>query len=149
MKYMMEAYKEALKAYDKGEAPIGAVIVYNYKIIAKAHNLRQSKQSPIAHAEVLAIQKASKKLNSWRLEDCTLYVTLEPCPMCSGAIIQSRIKNVIFGAYDKKAGCAGSVFNIFNYAFNHVVDVKGGVMEEECKELLQRFFKELRVQKKS
>ena len=149
MKYMMEAYKEALKAYDKGEAPIGAVIVYNYKIIAKAHNLRQSKQSPIAHAEVLAIQKASKKLNSWRLEDCTLYVTLEPCPMCSGAIIQSRIKNVIFGAYDKKTGCAGSVFNIFNYAFNHVVDVKGGVMEEECKELLQRFFKELRVQKKS
>lgn len=149
MKYMMEAYKEALKAYDKGEAPIGAVIVYNDKIIAKAHNLRQSKQSPIAHAEVLAIQKASKKLNSWRLEDCTLYVTLEPCPMCSGAIIQSRIKNVIFGAYDKKTGCAGSVFNIFNYAFNHVVDVKGGVMEEECKELLQRFFKELRVQKKS
>ena len=147
--YMKLALLEAKKAEKKGEVPIGAVIVKDGKVIAKAHNLRQSKQSPIAHAEVLAIQKASKKLNSWRLEDCTLYVTLEPCPMCSGAIIQSRIKNVIFGAYDKKAGCAGSVFNIFNYAFNHVVDVKGGVMEEECKELLQRFFKELRVQKKS
>ena len=148
MNYMKEALKEAKKAYLKGEVPVGAVIVHEGKIIARAHNLRQDKQKVTAHAEIIAIEKASKKIGSWRLEECTLYVTLEPCPMCSGAIIQARIKEVVFGAYDQKAGCAGSVFDMFSYPFNHRVIVTGGEMEEEAKKLLQQFFKEIRLKKK-
>ena len=148
MNFMKEALKEAKKAYLKGEVPVGAIIVHEGKIIARAHNLRQDKQKVTAHAEIIAIEKASKKIGSWRLEECTLYVTLEPCPMCSGAIIQARIKEVVFGAYDKKAGCAGSVLDMFYYPLTHRVIVTGGEMEEEAKELLQHFFKEIRLKKK-
>ena len=141
---MQEAYKEAKKAYLKGEIPVGAVVVLNDKIIARAHNLREKDQSVISHAEINAIKKASLKLGSWRLEDCDLYVTLEPCPMCSGAIIQARIKNLYYGAKDLKTGVANSVFNIFAYPFNHKVNVTGGLMEEECSSIIKDFFKSLR-----
>jgi len=143
--FMLHALKEARKAYEKGEAPIGAVIVKDGKIIARAHNLRESKQNSTYHAEILAIDKACKKLGSWRLVDCDLYVTLEPCPMCAGAIIQSRIKRLFFGAADPKAGAAGSVVNLFNVeTFNHKVDVIQGIMEDECSQILKQFFRELR-----
>lgn len=143
--FMLHALKEARKAYEKGEAPIGAVIVKDGKIIARAHNLRESKQNSTYHAEILAIHKACKKLGSWRLVDCDLYVTLEPCPMCAGAIIQSRIKRLFFGAADPKAGAAGSVVNLFNVeTFNHKVDVIQGIMEDECSQILKQFFRELR-----
>ena len=141
--FMQEALKEAKLAYDRKEVPVGAVLVYNGEIIARAHNLRETKNSSLAHAEILCISQA-EKIMGWRLEDTTLYVTLEPCPMCSGAIIQSRIKKVYFGAYDPKAGACGSIFNLFSYPFNHHVTVAGGLMEDEARELLKSFFKELR-----
>ncbi|MGE5472668.1 MAG: tRNA adenosine(34) deaminase TadA [Ignavibacteriales bacterium] len=143
-KYMKAALQEAEKAYKKGEAPIGAVIVQNDRIIARAHNLRETRKDTTAHAEILAIQKASKKLGEWRLLDCDLYVTLEPCPMCAGAIIQSRIRRLYYGADDIKAGAAGSVINVFEKGFNHKVEVYTGIMEEECAGVLKKFFKELR-----
>ena len=141
---MREALKEAKKAYLLGEVPVGAVIVYENKIIARGHNTREIKQSVLGHAEINAIQKASKKIGSWRLEDCDIYVTLEPCPMCSGAIIQSRIKNLYYGATDPKTGACGSVLNLFENPFNHKVNVIGGVLEGECSRIIKDFFKELR-----
>jgi len=143
-KYMKSALKEAWKAYEKGETPVGAIVVKDGRIIARAHNLRETKKDSIAHAEILAIRKASAKLDAWRLLDCDLYVTLEPCTMCAGAIIQSRIRRVFYGADDPKAGAAGSVIDIFEKDFNHKVEVYKGIMEEECSEVLKNFFKELR-----
>ncbi len=144
-KFMLEAIKEAKKAEEKMECPIGAVVVNNGRIIARAHNLRETKQNTLCHAELLAIQKANKKLGSWRLENCDIYVTLEPCPMCSGAIIQSRTENLYFGAYDKKAGAAGSKCDLFEAGlFNHNVNVYGGLMKEICSDMLSAFFKKLR-----
>ena len=137
-KWMKEAIKQAKKAAQKDEVPIGCVIVKDDQIIARAYNKREMKQCSTAHAEILAIEKACKKLSSWRLEDCDLYVTLEPCPMCSGAIIQSRIRNVIFGAYDPKGGCMGSNMNINNVrGFNHYPDIEGGILQDECSRLLK------------
>ena len=148
-KFMKEALKEAYKAYGKEEVPVGAIIVKEGKIIARAHNLKESKKDTICHAEILAIQKASKKLKSWRLEDCEMYVTLEPCSMCAGALIQSRIKKVYIGTMDYKTGACGSVLNLLkDYKFNHTVDIKIGILKEECEKLLQDFFKELRKKKK-
>ena len=147
IKYMKAALNEAKKAYDIGEVPIGCVIVYNDIIIARAHNKRETLESPLAHAEILAIKKASKKLNSWRLEDCIMYITLEPCVMCSGAIIQSRIPKVIYGALDYRFGTHKSITNIFDIKFNHTVDISGGLMEDECSKLITQFFKELRAKK--
>ena len=141
---MKMAYNEAVKAFNKEEIPVGCVIVKGDLVIAKAHNLREINNLVSSHAEMLAITKANKKLSSWRLDDCDIYVTLEPCAMCSGAIIQARIKNLYFGAYDLKAGACGSVLNLFSYPFNHKVNVAGGIMEDECKKLLQDFFKTLR-----
>ena len=147
--FMQIALKEAKKAYDKLEIPVGAVIVKNGEVIAKAHNLKETKFDTTKHAEILAIQKASKKLESWRLLDCEMYVTLEPCSMCAGAIINSRIKKVYIGAMDEKTGAAGSVLNLFNdYTFNHKVEVENGVMKTECQEILKKFFKELRELKR-
>lgn len=148
-KYMMEAIKEAKKALIKDEVPIGCVIVHDDKIIGRGHNLRETKQQSIAHAEIIAIQKACKKICSWRLENCTLYVTLEPCPMCSGAILQSRIDNVVFGAYDPKGGCIESCMKMYDVkGFNHYPNTIGGIMEDECSKLLKDFFKEKRKKKK-
>ena len=148
-KFMLAALKEAAKAPSEHEVPVGAVVVCGGRIIARAHNRRENKQSATAHAEILAIEKACRKLKSWRLEGCELYVTLEPCPMCAGAIVQSRIEKVFFGAYDYKAGCAGSKINLFQSGmFNHDAEVVGGVMEKECAGLLTEFFKELRKKKR-
>lgn len=148
-RFMKEALKEAKKAYEKEEVPVGAIIVKNGEIIAKAHNLKESKKSTICHAEILAIQKASKKLNAWRLEDCEMYVTLEPCSMCAGALIQARIKRVYIGTMDHKTGACGSVYNLFkDYTFNHKVEYETGILKEECERILQDFFKELRKKKK-
>lgn len=148
-KYMKEALKEAKKAYDKLEVPVGAVIVKDGKIVARAHNLKETKYDTTKHAEILAIQKASKKLNSWRLIDCEMYVTLEPCSMCAGALINARLKKVYIGALDEKTGAAGSVLNLFeDYTFNHKVEVEKGIMKEECENLLKDFFKMLRKTKK-
>ena len=148
-KFMKAALKEAKKAYDKLEVPVGAVIVKDRKIIARAHNLKETKYDTTKHAEILAIQKASKKLESWRLIDCEMYVTLEPCSMCAGAIINSRIKKVYIGAMDEKTGAVGSVLNLFeDYTFNHKVEAETGVMEKECQETLKKFFKELRELKR-
>lgn len=147
-KWMKEAIKQAKKAAKKDEVPIGCVIVKDDQIIARAYNKREMKQCSTAHAEILAIEKACKKLGSWRLEDCDLYVTLEPCPMCSGAIIQSRIRNVIFGAYDPKGGCMGSNMNINDVrGFNHYPDIEGGILQDECSRLLKDFFKAKRKKK--
>ena len=147
--YMNEALKEAYKAYRADEVPVGCVIVHNGKIIARAHNLKETKYDTTKHAEILAIQKASKKLESWRLENCTMYVTLEPCAMCTGAMIQARLKKVVIGTMDEKTGACGSVLNLLeDYKFNHVVEIEKGVMETECKKILQQFFKELREKKK-
>jgi tRNA(adenine34) deaminase len=149
-KFMKQALKEAKKAYEKLEVPVGAVIVKDGKIIAKAHNLKETKTDTTKHAEILAIQKASKKLESWRLLDCEMYITLEPCSMCAGAIINSRIKKVYIGALDEKTGAAGSVLNLFeDYKFNHKVEVEKGVMQEECENILKDFFKMLRKYKKN
>ena len=147
--YMKQALKEAKKAYKKLEVPVGAVIVKDGKIIARAHNQKETKTDTTKHAEILAIQKASKKLESWRLIDCEMYVTLEPCSMCAGAIINSRIKKVYIGAMDEKTGAVGSVLNLFeDYTFNHKVEAETGVMEKECQETLTKFFKELRELKR-
>lgn len=147
-KFMREALKEALKAYEKEEVPVGAVIVKNGKIIARAHNLKETKKDTTKHAEIIAIEKASKKLDSWRLIDCEMYVTLEPCTMCTGAIINSRIKKLYIGTMDEKTGACGSVLNVIeDYTFNHKVEVEKGILKDECKEQLQSFFKELRCKK--
>ena len=149
-KYMRLAIDEALKAKDKLEVPIGAVIVQNDEVIAAAYNLRETEQRSVAHAELLAIDEACKKLRTWRLEDATLYVTLEPCPMCAGAIVLSRVKRVVFGAYDPKGGCAGTLLNLLEFEkFNHQAEVVGGMLEEECGSLLTTFFRELRQRKKA
>lgn len=148
-RFMKEALKEAKKAYDKLEVPVGAVIVKDGKIIARAHNLKETKYDTTKHAEILAIQKASKKLNSWRLIDCEMYVTLEPCSMCAGALINSRIKKVYIGASDPKTGAVGSVFNLLeDYTFNHKVEYEKGVLQDECESILKEFFRKLRNIKK-
>lgn len=148
-KFMAKAMEEAKKAGFLGEIPIGAVIVKDEKIIATAHNLRETEQLSTAHAEILAIQKACNAIGSWRLEDCTLYVTLEPCPMCAGAIVQARIKRLVYGANDPKAGCTGSLMNLVDEPrFNHQVSITSGVMEEASAQLLKNFFKDIRKKKK-
>lgn len=145
IKYMKLAIKEAIKAKNKDEVPVGAIIVKDGAIIARGYNQRNSKQNATAHAEHIAIEKACKKLGTWRLEDCELYVTLEPCPMCAGAIIQSRIPRVYYGAYDPKGGCFGSCINFNDIkGFNHYPDVVGGILEGECASMLSNFFKEKR-----
>ena len=147
-KNMKEALKEAKKAYEKLEIPVGAIIVKDGKIIARAHNQKETKFDTTKHAEILAIQKASKKLKSWRLIDCEMYVTLEPCSMCAGAIINSMIKKVYIGALDEKTGAVGSVLNLFkDYKFNHKVDYEKDVCNKECEKILKDFFKELRKSK--
>uniref|UniRef100_UPI00352ACA50 tRNA adenosine(34) deaminase TadA n=1 Tax=Aerococcus urinaeequi TaxID=51665 RepID=UPI00352ACA50 len=148
--FMEAAIEEAKKAAAIGEVPIGAVVVYQGEIIGRGHNLRETSQDVTTHAEILAIQEANRNRASWRLADADLYVTLEPCPMCSGAMIQSRIKRVYYGAYDQKGGTAGTLMNILNDSrFNHQVEVIDGVMHDECKALLQDFFIELRKKRKN
>jgi len=148
-KFMKQALKEAKKAYEINEVPIGCVIVLNEKIIARGYNRRNIDKNTLSHAELIAIKKASKKMGDWRLEDCTMYITLEPCQMCAGAIVQSRMKKVVIGSMNPKAGCAGSVFNLLQVAaFNHQVDIETGVLEEACSAMLSNFFKELRENKK-
>ena len=147
--FMREALKEAQKAYDQAEVPIGAVVVLNGEIIGRGHNLREKEQDATLHAEIKAIRQANQHLGSWRLEDCELFVTLEPCPMCSGAMILARMKKVIFGAFDPKAGTAGTFINLLQDSrFNHQVEVEQGVLEEECQEILRSFFKGLRERNK-
>lgn len=147
--YMREAIKEAKKAEELNEVPIGAVIVHDGQIISRAHNLRESEQNAIAHAELLAIDQACRELGSWRLEDAELYVTLEPCPMCSGAILLSRVKRVVYGASDPKAGCAGTLMNLLQDGrFNHQSEVVEGVLEDECGQMLTDFFRKIRDRKK-
>ncbi len=142
---MREAIAQAKKAAAIGETPIGAVIVRDGAVIARGYNKRETKKNALLHAEIIAVNKACKKLGGWRLPRCDIYVTLEPCPMCAGAIINARIDNVYFGAYDKKSGCAGSVADLFAEGmFNHNVRAMGGIMEDECAELLSSFFRELR-----
>ena len=149
VKFMEAAIEEAQKALTLNEVPIGAVIVYNDEIIARGYNLRESSQTTLSHAELVAIQEANEKIGSRRLEDCTLYVTLEPCPMCAGAIVQSRIKRVVYGATDPKAGCAGTLMNLLNEPrFNHQVELTAGVLQTECAALLTDFFRALRKRKK-
>lgn len=147
--YMKQALREAEKAYEKLEVPVGAVIVKDGKIIARAHNQKETQTDTTKHAEILAIQKASKKLKSWRLIDCEMYITLEPCTMCAGAIINSRIKKIYIGTMDEKTGAVGSVLNIFeDYKFNHKVEVEKDILKIECENILKQFFKELRKIKK-
>ena len=148
-KYMKEATKQAKKAYKIGEVPIGCVIVYQDKIIGRGYNRRTIDKNTIAHAEMMAIKKASRKMDDWRLEECTMYVTLEPCQMCSGAIVQSRMKKVVIGCMNPKAGCAGSILNLLQMEeFNHQVELEIGVLQEECSGLMKQFFKELREKKR-
>ena len=149
IKYMKAALKQAEKALALGEVPIGAVIVEQGRIIGRGYNRRNTDHTTLAHAEITAIRKANKKVGDWRLEGCTLYVTLEPCQMCAGALVQSRIDRVVIGAPSYKSGCGGTLLNILqNSGFNHQVAVDTGLMQEECTEILQRFFKELRVRNK-
>lgn len=149
-KYMRAAIREAKKAYALDEVPIGCVIVQNDKIIARGYNRRNTDKNTLAHAEIAAIRKASKKTGDWRLEDCTMYVTLEPCQMCAGAIVQSRLGKVVIGSMNPKAGCAGSVLNLLQMKeFNHQVEMVKGVLEEECSAMLSSFFQELREKKKA
>ena len=148
-KYMKAAIREAKKAYALEEVPIGCVIVQNDKIIARGYNRRNTDKNTLAHAEMSAIKKASKKTGDWRLEDCTMYVTLEPCQMCAGAIVQSRLGKVVIGSMNPKAGCAGSVINLLQMKqFNHQVQMETGILEEECSTMLSGFFQELREKKK-
>lgn len=148
--FMREALRQAKKAYAREETPIGCVIVYEGKIIARGYNLRNQKKNALAHAEIRAIHKASKVIGDWRLEDCTMYVTLEPCPMCAGAIVQARMKRVVIGSCNPKAGCAGSVINLLQMeGLNHQVEICKGVLEEECSEMMSSFFRELRLKKKN
>jgi tRNA(adenine34) deaminase len=145
VQWMREAIAEARKAEAIAEVPIGAIIVKNGEIIGRGHNLRETNADPTAHAEMIAIKEASQTLEAWRLTDCELYVTLEPCPMCAGAILQSRIRRVIFGAHDPKAGCCGTLMNLLqDDRFNHITEVTSGVLEEECASLLTNFFRALR-----
>ena len=147
--FMEEALKEAQKAFDEEEVPVGAVIVKEGKIIARAHNQKEIKKDTTYHAEIRAIQKASKKLQAWRLQDCEMYVTLEPCSMCAGAIIQARLKKIYIGTMDRKTGACGSVLNLLeDYSFNHKVEIERGMMQEECEKILQDFFKKLRKKKR-
>ena len=147
-KFMKEAIRQAKKAYALRDVPIGCVIVYEGKIIARGYNRRNTDKNTTSHAEINAIRKASKKLGDWRLEGCTLYVTLEPCQMCAGAIVQARIDKVVIGSMNPKAGCSGQVLNLFEMdGFNHKVEVERGVLEEECSTMLSGFFKELRMEK--
>lgn len=144
-KYMREAIKQARKAAKIDEVPIGCVIVYDDKIIARGYNRRNTDKSTLAHAEIIAIRKATKVIGDWRLEDCTMYITLEPCPMCAGAIVQARIPRVVVGAMNPKAGCAGSVINLLQMdGFNHKAELTSGVLVDECRTMLQDFFKEMR-----
>ena len=148
-KYMKEAIRQAKKAWKIEEVPIGCVIVYQGKIIGRGYNRRTTDKNPLAHAEITAIKKASKVMGDWRLEECTLYVTLEPCQMCSGALVQSRIDEVVIGCMNAKAGCAGSVMNLLQVdGFNHQVKITQGVLEEECSSMLSEFFRKLREKKK-
>lgn len=147
--FMKIALNEAKKAYKINEVPVGAVIVKDNKVISKGYNRREIDNISINHAEIIAIKKACKKLNSWRLEDCKMYVTLEPCSMCAGAIIQSRIKKIYFGTIDEKAGAAGSVINLFENKFNHIVEVEKDILKNECSNILKTFFKKLRNNKKN
>ena len=142
--YMNEALAEARLAYEKDEVPVGAVIVRDGEIIARAHNLRETGKNALMHAEMMAVDLACKALGGWRLPRCTLYVTLEPCPMCAGAIVNSRIERVVFGAYDRRAGAFGSILDLNSYPLNHKPEIVGGVMEEECRTMLQEFFKRKR-----
>ena len=142
--FMKEALKEAKKAYKKDEIPVGCVIAKNDEIIAKAHNLKETKNLATAHAEILAIEKAAKELKSWRLSDCEMYITLEPCTMCMGAIILSRIKKIYIGTMDEKTGACGSFINLQNYKYNHKVEIETGLMKEECEKIIKEFFKKLR-----
>ena len=147
-KYMLEAIKQAKKAENVGDVPIGCVIVCDGKIIARGYNKRNKKKSTLCHAEIEAIGKATKKVGDWRLENCTMYVTLEPCPMCAGAIVQARINRVVVGAMNPKAGCAGSIVNLLQMdGFNHKVELTTGVREKECRDLLSNFFVILRQNK--
>ena len=147
--FMLEAIKEAKKAEAIGEVPIGAVIVHQDQIIARSHNLRETSQNAITHAELMAIQQACETIGSWRLEDTTIFVTLEPCPMCAGAILQSRIPRVVYGARDIKAGCVDSLYHLLNDArFNHECKVTEGLLAEECGQLLTNFFRSIREKKK-
>ena len=149
-KYMLEALKEAKKAYLKKEVPVGAIIVKDGLIISRGHNLKETKQNSIEHAEIVAINKACKKLKSWRLIDCEMYVTLEPCVMCAGAIINSRIKKLYIGTMDMKTGACGSKLDLLNdYKFNHNVEVEKGILNKECEYILKDFFKKLRKRKKN
>lgn len=148
-KYMKEAIRQAKKAYAIGEVPIGCVIVRDGKIISRGYNRRTIDKNTLAHAELAAIKKASKKLDDWRLEGCTMYVTLEPCQMCAGALVQSRIDRVVVGCMNPKAGCAGSILNLLQMPeFNHQVELETGVLEEECRQMMKDFFRELRETKK-
>lgn len=143
--YMNEALKEARIALDKGEVPVGAIVVLNGKIIGRGHNLREDSNDPTAHAEIIALREAARQLQGWRLQGATLYVTLEPCPMCAGALLQSKVERVVYGADDYKAGSAGSLLNILQFpGFNHQVKIIGGVLADESKEILQVFFRKKR-----
>lgn len=143
--FMKEALKEAKKAYNKLEIPVGAIIVKDGKIIARTHNIKEEKQDTTKHAEIIAIQKASKKLETWRLNDCEMYVTLEPCAMCAGAIIQARLKKLYIGTMDPKTGACGSVLNLLkDFKFNHNVELETGILKDDCEQILKNFFKELR-----
>ncbi|SIS53728.1 tRNA adenosine(34) deaminase TadA [Salimicrobium flavidum] len=147
--YMGIAIEEAEKARELGEVPIGAVLVHEGEVISRAHNLRETTQKTSSHAECLVIDRGNEVIGSWRLEECTLYVTLEPCPMCAGAILQSRIPVLVYGAFDPKAGCAGTLMNLLDDSrFNHRTEVRSGVMEEECREMLSSFFRNIREKKK-
>lgn len=148
-KYMKEAIRQAKKAYALGEVPIGCVIVYDGKVIGRGYNRRTIDKNVLAHAEIVAIRKACKKMGDWRLEDCTMYVTLEPCQMCSGAIVQSRMKRVVIGCMNPKAGCAGSILNLLQMEeFNHQAEIEVGILGEECSRMMKRFFQELREKKR-
>ena len=148
-RYMRQAITLAKKAAANGDVPIGCVIVYEGKVIARGYNRRNVDKTTLAHAEIMAIKKASKVLGDWRLEECTLYVTLEPCQMCSGAIVQARIPRVVVGCMNPKAGCAGSILNLLQVeAFNHQAELTTGVLEEECSQMMKSFFKELRKKQK-
>lgn len=149
-KFMKEAIRQAKKAYKLMEVPIGCVIVYEGKIIARGYNRRNTDRNALSHAELIAMKKAAKAIGDWRLEGCTIYITLEPCQMCAGALVQSRISRAVVGSMNPKAGCAGSVINLLQMReFNHQVEFTNGVLETECTALLQTFFKELREKKKA
>ena len=148
-KFMKEAIKQAKKAEAIGDVPIGCVIVHDGKIIARGYNKRNKDKTVLAHAELLAMKKACKKLGDWRLEDCTMYITLEPCQMCAGAAVQARLDRVVIGAMNAKAGCAGSIINLLDMQqFNHQIPITKGVLEQECSQILSEFFKRIRVKKK-